>query len=122
MFKRKAELIFVVTLFAVVFTSLIYIFPSKYAQMWLNIEIIVIPTFYLIGYEFMLHQQEREFKRKYNELYKVLQEYHNENTLALPKLPAFLLLNSAPILSQESSITIKLCFSAISIILSISHG
>jgi hypothetical protein len=62
MFKRKAELIFVVTLFAVVFTSLIYIFPSKYAQMWLNIEIIVIPTFYLIGYEFMLHQQEREFK------------------------------------------------------------
>ena len=63
MFLKKAELTFMVTLFAVVFTSLTYIFPPHYAQLWLSLEIIIIPTMYLIGYEFMMEKQRRKFEQ-----------------------------------------------------------
>ena len=80
MIIKKAELIFIVTLFAVVFTSLTYIFPPKYAQLWLSLEIIIIPTMYLVGYEFMLHKQKKKFDYHYLLLNKKLDKLEKENT------------------------------------------
>ncbi len=79
MFLKKAELAFIVTLFAIVFTSLTYIFPPQYAQLWLSLEIIIIPTMYLIGYEFMLEKQRMNFEKRFELIRQRTEELERKN-------------------------------------------
>lgn len=62
MISKKTELIIIVTIFAIVLTTCVYVFPSKYAPLWLSLEVIIIPTLYLIGYEFLMHKQRKDFE------------------------------------------------------------
>ena len=61
MISKKTELILLVTIFAIILTVCVYIFPTKYALMWLSLEVIIIPTLYLVSYELLMHRQRKKF-------------------------------------------------------------
>ena len=80
MIRAKTDLVLFVTVFAVVFTSLTYIFPSRYVQLWLSLEIIIIPTLYLIGYELLLEKQKKMFEEKINLIEQRSKDLEHKNT------------------------------------------
>jgi len=79
MLFKKIELTFIVTLFAVALTTFVYIFPPQYTQLWLNLEIIIIPTMYLIGYEFMLEKQKMKFEKRFELIQQRTEELERKN-------------------------------------------
>ena len=86
MIRAKTELVLIVTIFAIVFTTLAYLSPLHYAQLWLALEIITIPALYLIGYEFMLHQQSQQFEETTSRIAEKVIALEKENQTLRMKL------------------------------------
>ena len=80
MIRAKTDLVLFVTIFAIIFTSLVYIFPPKYVQLWLSLEIIIIPTLYLVGYELLLEKQKKMFEEKINLIEQRSKDLEHKNT------------------------------------------
>tara|TARA_Y100000310_G_C20663807_1_gene806319 strand:- start:2099 stop:2365 length:267 start_codon:yes stop_codon:yes gene_type:complete len=79
MISKKTELIMVVTIFAIILTACVYIFPSKYALLWLSLEVIIIPTLYLVGYELLIHKQRKNFERDISLIVSKVEKLEKEN-------------------------------------------
>lgn len=79
MLFKKIELAFIVTLFAIVLTTLVYISPPRYTSLWLNLEIIIIPVFYLIGYELMLDKQQNRFEERLRFIRRKAEDLERKN-------------------------------------------
>lgn len=86
MFDRKIELIIIVTIFAVIFTTLVYISPVRYAQLWLNLEVIIIPTLYLVGYEYIIQKQKLENEYNLSLLSESITKLEKEKQMLILKL------------------------------------
>lgn len=78
MISRKNELVLMVTLFAIVLTTCVYLFPTKYAPLWLSLEVIIIPTLYLIGYEFLMHKQRKSLEKEISSLNEIIDKQYKE--------------------------------------------
>jgi len=78
MISRKTELVLMVAIFAIIFTTCVYVFPSKYAHLWLSLEVITIPTLYLVGYELLMHKQKRVFEEETSLLNEVVEKQYKE--------------------------------------------
>jgi len=65
--KERFELMLFAGILTIILTTCVYIF-SSYDRMWLNLEVIIIPLVYIIGYEILMEKQVRYAKTDYDEL------------------------------------------------------
>lgn len=85
MILKKTELTLIVTIFAIFLTMLTFVWP-KYASLWLALEVIIIPTFYLVGYELVLDKQRKVFERDISLLNETVEHLEKENFQLKQKL------------------------------------
>ncbi len=78
MISQKTELTLIVTIFAIFLTTLVYLIPA-YAPLWLSLEVIIIPTFYLVGYELILEKQRKDFERDSSLIQEHAEKLEKEN-------------------------------------------
>lgn len=76
---NRYTLIIIATIVAVFFTSLIYLLPN-YSTLWFNLEFIILPIVYIIGYEILMGKQNEIIGNMYKGLsdlemrYKITKE------------------------------------------------
>lgn len=58
--KPTHRLILFATIFAIIFTTMVYLTP-KYKGLWFSLEVIVLPLIYYVGYEMLMDKQKEEF-------------------------------------------------------------
>ncbi len=67
------------TTFAIIFTTLIYVIPT-YKELWLYLEIIILPLIYYIGYEMLMDKQREDFRTDLREILEDSRELEEKNT------------------------------------------
>ena len=61
------ELVLFATIIAITLTVCVYLFPEKYATLWLSLEVIILPTVYTLGYKYLMDKQRKGFENDINE-------------------------------------------------------
>jgi len=69
--KSKYALILFATSFAIVLTTLTYV-DTTYKELWLALEIIILPIIYIIGYEMLMDNQRKSFLKTFQHLKRKL--------------------------------------------------
>ena len=68
--RKKLTLYLFGLIYAIILGSLVYIAPEK-KELWFFLEIITLPSIYMIGYEILMHKQKRGFGK---DTHKIMEE------------------------------------------------
>ena len=71
--RKKLTLYLFGLIYAISLGSLVYIAPEK-KELWFFLEIISLPSIYMIGYEILMHKQKRGFGK---DTHKIMEEVNN---------------------------------------------
>jgi predicted hydrocarbon binding protein len=78
--------LFTATLIALVFTSFLFFLP-QYSQFFLYIEIVILPSIYVIGYTYAKYEFQRKYFKDVDQLRKetieVNKKYYKERELCI---------------------------------------